>query len=75
MYHASCHTLYAHLRTSMWLSITNMGVFPFVVHMACNNMDATYLRGNEWIMYLYTTVSNVFLSLSIRREILWMPLA
>ena len=38
-------------------------------------MDATYLSGNEWIIYLYVTVSNIFLSSSMRREIVWMPLA
>ena len=75
MYHASGHTLYARLRTSWWLNTTNKGVFPFVVHMVCNYMDATYLNGNEWIIYLYVMVSNVFLSSSIRREIVWMQLA
>jgi len=38
-------------------------------------MDATYLSGNERIMYLYATVSKVFFSSSIRREIVWVPLA
>ena len=57
LYLASGHTLYARLRTSRWLNTTNKGVFPFVVHMACNNMDATYLSGNEWIIYLYAMVS------------------
>jgi len=49
--------------------------FYFVVHTACNCMDAIHLNGNEWILYLYATVSNIFLSLSIQREIVWMPLA
>jgi len=76
MCHASGHTLYARLRTYMWLNTTNKGVFPFVIHMACNNMDATYLSGNEWIIYLYAMVSNDrFLSSSIQREIVWVPLA
>jgi len=76
LYHASGHTFYAHIRTSRWLNITNMGVFSFVVHMACNYMDATYLSDNEWTIYLYAMVSNdCFLLSSIRREIVWMPLA
>ena len=52
-----------------------IAIFTFVVHTACNSMDATYLSGNEWIIYLNATVSNIFLSLSIQHEIVWMPLA
>jgi len=52
-----------------------VAIFTFVVHTACNSMDATNLSGNEWIKYLYAMVSNIFLSLSIQREIVWMPLA
>jgi len=59
IYHASGHTLYARLRTLGGLMLLTRGFFPFVVHMACNNMDATYLSGNEWIIYLNAMVSNV----------------
>jgi len=37
-----------------------IATFTFVVHMACNSMDGTYLSGNEWIIYLYAKVSNIF---------------
>ena len=52
-----------------------IATFTFVVHTACNSMDVTYFSGNEWITYLYVTVSNIFPSSSIGCEIIWMPLA